>query len=219
MTHNALAIVDDHLLLASSLARSLGAEDGLSLVGEFADLDPLLGEYDSGAIDLVIVSSAFVRDPQFPTLTGRMRALVLLKSDVENSLTEALESGAAGGVPWTVPYPSLVANVQAALRGEVCVPRELLGGLLGHLIERNRQRRTEDARFEALSKRERETLALLCRGMEVAAIADELVVSPQTVRSHVRAIMTKLEVNSRLEVIALVREMEANGSISPGSWT
>lgn len=214
-----VAIVDDQLLLATALARSLQEEEDLDVVAVLTNVDAAMAAPQADAIDLMLVSSEFVRHPEFPALTAATRTLVLLKSDVENSLSTALESNAAGGVPWTVTYPALVANVRAALRGEVCVPRELLGGLLGYLIERNRDRRNEDARFESLSKRERETLSLLTQGLEVPAIAEKLVVSPQTVRSHVRAIMTKLEVNSRLEVISLFRQMEANGSITPGSWT
>lgn len=219
MNVSSLAIVDDQLLLATALGSSLEQEDGIAIAGLFTTLTDLAGSPDLQAIDLALVSSDFVSDPMFAGLAATTATLVLLKSDVENSLTSALESGATGGVPWTVPYPALVANIRAALRGEVCVPRELLGGLLGHLIERNRLRRNDDQRFEALSKRERDTLALLGRGMEISDIADELVVSRQTVRSHVRAIMAKFEVNSRLEVIQLIREMEANGTITPGSWT
>lgn len=219
MNVSSLAIVDDQLLLASALGRSLDQEDGIDIVGLFTTLADVAESPYVQSIDLALISSDFVNDPEFNRLANTTATLVLLKSDIENSLTSALESGATGGVPWTVPYPALVANIRAALRGEVCVPRELLGGLLGHLIERNRLRRNNDERFEALSKRERDTLALLGRGMEISDIADELVVSRQTVRSHVRAIMTKFEVNSRLEVIQLMREMEVNGTITPGSWT
>ncbi|MCZ3386140.1 MAG: response regulator transcription factor [Actinomycetia bacterium] len=219
MSNTSIAIVDDQLLLATALARSLGDEDNLEIVGVFADLDLVFRAFDRVTPDLLLAASGFVRDPRFAELTATVRTLVLLKSDVEDSLTAALESKAAGGVPWTVPYPALVANIRAAIRGEVCVPRELLGGLLGHLIERNRQRRTEDARLDALSRRERETLTLLAQGMEIGAIADQLVVSRQTVRSHVRAVMAKLEVNSRLEVIQLAREWEADGTMTPGSET
>ena len=75
----------------------------------------------------------------------------------------------------------------------------MLGGLLGNLIERRRRDAGATARFERLTRREREILALIARGEDRDEIADRLVISPQTARTHIQNVLTKLEVHSRID--------------------
>ena len=129
---------------------------------------------------------------------------MLARGNVEAVLLPALEAGALGVVPTTVAYPELVQTVRAALRGEACVPRGMLGSLLRGLIERRRSDDQATARYGRLTPREREVLQMLARGSDLDTIAGSLVVSPQTVRSHLQHVLEKLDVHSRADAVAFV---------------
>ena len=97
--------------------------------------------------------------------------------------------------------------VTTVFEGHAYIPPPLLGGLLHELVQSNRaQQPVADARFDRLSKREREVLDLLAAGKDQVGIARTLVISPQTARTHIQNVLGKLEVHSRLEAVALALE-------------
>jgi DNA-binding NarL/FixJ family response regulator len=92
------------------------------------------------------------------------------------------------------------------LRGEAVVPRRLLGALLGTLIQRRRRDNEAAARFARLTRREREILTLVADGEDRQSIARALFISPQTARTHIQNMLTKLEVHSRIEAARFAHE-------------
>jgi DNA-binding NarL/FixJ family response regulator len=80
----------------------------------------------------------------------------------------------------------------------------MLGPLLTHLIRRHREEEEARRRLRDLTRREREVLALLAEGTDNDAIAQRLVISPETARTHVQNVLHKLGVHSRLEAAAFV---------------
>jgi DNA-binding NarL/FixJ family response regulator len=100
----------------------------------------------------------------------------------------------------------MLRNIRAAIRGEACVPRRLLGGVLAELIARRRRDDAVQQKYERLSRREREVLSLLAEGSDHMHIARLLVISPQTARTHIQNILEKLEVHSRVEAAGLALE-------------
>jgi DNA-binding NarL/FixJ family response regulator len=132
------------------------------------------------------------------------RVLVMARVEDQDALLVALEAGAAGFVTRTSPLSELINAIQRVYRGEAMVPPMMLGPLLGALIKRRREQAAVMQRISALTRREREVLLLVCRGADSRAIAEELVISPETARTHIQNVLSKLGVHSRAEAAALV---------------
>ena len=80
----------------------------------------------------------------------------------------------------------------------------MLGGLISNLVQRRRERDRAARVLRSLTRREREVLSLLADGADNDAIAQALVISPQTVRTHIQNVLNKLGVHSRLEAASFV---------------
>jgi DNA-binding NarL/FixJ family response regulator len=142
-------------------------------------------------------------------LAARPAAKVLmLSSSTDDELAVlCLRLGACGYLTKSLNVESLPRAIRAARDGEAIVPRRLAG----RLIEEVRRTPEDGAGLRPvrspLTAREWEVLDLLCRGMSTDDIADSLVVSPETVRSHVKSVLRKLRVRSRGEAVAAARHM------------
>jgi DNA-binding NarL/FixJ family response regulator len=134
----------------------------------------------------------------------RCRVLVLSRDENQDALLAALEAGAAGFLARTSPLGDLIAAIRSIHLGEATVPPMMLGPLLAALIRRRREQAGVMQRISALTRREREVLVLVCRGADSRTIAEELVISPETARTHVQNVLGKLGVHSRTEAAALV---------------
>jgi len=211
-----LAIADEDNMLRSALIEYLNDSDALT-IGPTADTLSELAAGEFSAIDVALVSSRLTDPELLADVSAKTSVLILLKQASGSDLVSALEVGAMGGVTMTSTPAALLANIEAAARGEACVPRGLLGGLLQRLIHRNRELMAADQKLASLSRREREVFALLGQGLEIDEIANRLVVTPQTVRTHAYNLMTKLGVHSRLEAVRLAQELGVANDSQPGA--
>jgi DNA-binding NarL/FixJ family response regulator len=135
-----------------------------------------------------------------------LRVLVVSASTDVEQLARTVELGAVGVVAKNGPFTELLDSVVTAARGgEVMAPRVRLR-LLDDARRRREQRRAALAPFGRLTERESEVLRELTRGRTVAAIARSAVVSEATVRSQVRAILTKLGVRTQLEAVVAAQD-------------
>jgi DNA-binding NarL/FixJ family response regulator len=134
----------------------------------------------------------------------RCRVLVLARDEDQIALLDALEAGAAGFITRTSALGELITAIRAIHRGEAMVPPMMLGPLLAALIRRRREQANVMQRLSSLTRREREVLLLVCRGAHSRSIAEELVISPETARTHVQNVLSKLGVHSRMEAAALM---------------
>jgi DNA-binding NarL/FixJ family response regulator len=210
-------IVDDHELVGTSLMLSLRA-DGLDahrcgavggvagIVAEAARLRPglVLLDLDLGRdrhghrVDGVAVVA--------PLLASGWRVLILSGSTDHVRIGAALDGGAVAWVPKNAPFPQLLRAVRAAAEGRDAMPPERRRQLVEAFRERSTARAELRARLDKLSQREREVLGELAQGHRAQAVAQRHVVSLATVRTQIRAILTKLEVSSQLEAVALYRK-------------
>src|SRR5919106_687622 len=126
------------------------------------------------------------------------------ESDVEvvAEARDGLEAGASGYLTKESPLAELIDAARAIHRGETLIPRRMLGALLARLIRRRREQDEALRRMSKLTRREKEVLALLAGGGDNDAIAQALVISPQTARTHIQNVLGKLGVHSRLEAAA-----------------
>lgn len=203
-----LVLADDDGLARTALAELLGSEPDLGPVAECSGLEQLR-EVLLAPQDLVLLADSLDSGPDYPVCGESAKAapvLVLARGQAEAVLLPALEAGALGVVAATSTYAELVDSVRVALRGEACIPRGMLGGLLHDLIERRRREDESLARYRRLSARERDVLGMLARGADVKDIATALVLSRQTIRSHVQHVLDKLDVHSRAEAVDFVLE-------------
>lgn len=142
------------------------------------------------------------------------RVVILCDSEDQTTLLEALEAGATGYLTKASPLSELIAATRAIHRGETLIPGQMLGVLLASLIRRRREQDEALRKLSGLTRREREVLALLAEGGDNDSIAQVLVISPQTARTHIQNVLAKLEVHSRLEAAAFVMQNGIRGELA-----
>ncbi len=133
---------------------------------------------------------------------------ILVIADVDDlvTLTDGLGCGARGYLTHDSSIEELIDAVRAVAGGQTLIPNAMLGPLLNDLLARRREQERALLRLSSLSAREREVLGLLARGASTQAIADALVISPDTARTHAQNILAKLGLHSRLEAATFVIE-------------
>ena len=200
-------VVDDHEVLASSLAHVLDAEPDLHCVGVANSLERARSLLRTTSPDVLLLDHR-LPDGDGVAAIGELRSLrpsvavvVLTASAADHVLVKAIEGGASGFLSKTRSLGEVTSAVRAAASGEALISPELLARLLPRLS------RTGNSRHQDLTEREREVLGLLADGLTNAAIAERLFVSVHTVRNHIANLSTKLGAHSKLEALSIaVRE-------------
>jgi DNA-binding NarL/FixJ family response regulator len=212
VTAPTIVIADECALFRGALRLAIEERGEFDVVAETCDVATTMAAVSRRRPDLAVVDvnlpggggaavCARAVDGGHPT-----RMVLLAPERDVHQLLRGLEAGAIGFATREGRLPDLVAALSDVTVGEVSVPRRMLGGLLHELINR---RRADDAardRLARLSTREREVLNLLGKGNDHENIAKELVISPQTARTHIQNVLNKLEVHSRVEAVALALE-------------
>jgi DNA-binding NarL/FixJ family response regulator len=210
MTVADVLVISPDPLLRTALPLALGSGEGpgVSVVAA-ADVGAL-AEPDPAPSVVLLDVDGIDADPAEWVATaaadGR-NVLVLHSRDDVAVLVSCLEAGALGFQTKDLDLPGLVAALSAVSAGEAVVPRQMLGGLLRDLIDKRRQDDDRMRLYNALTRREREILVLLGRGQDQDGIARELVISPQTARTHIQNVLSKLEVHSRMEAVTFAHEL------------
>jgi two-component system nitrate/nitrite response regulator NarL len=155
----------------------------------------------------------------------RVGARVVAVTDGKDRIrvAQCLEAGAYAAVSTHEPVDRLLSAVRETVAGRRSVPNPADADLLGELQGFRRDRAALLARFAQLSTRESEVLEELMRGKAPAEIATSSYVSIATIRSQIKAILRKLEVNSQLAAVALAYQLgwsrnafKANGGQARG---
>ncbi len=149
--------------------------------------------------------------------------LVLTTFDLDEYVYEALRAGASGFLLKDVARQKLVEAVQAVAAGESLVAPAVLERLVAHYVERPPSGLRRPAAVDELSERELEVLRLVGRGLSNGEIAEELVISLATVKTHVRHVLQKLNLRDRVQAVVLAhesglagRELDGNRLREPG---
>src|SRR4051812_18307414 len=201
-------LVDDHQLLAQSLALTLGFEGIECTVADLSDRAALVREVVDGP-PAVVLLDLDLGDPVgdggelvAPFVAAGCRVLVVSGSTDVEQVCRALEAGAVGVIGKHSPFDRLLEAALAVARGEQVLTGDERQALLDQARRLRSAREQALAPFERLSAREGEVLRALAAGQSVGHIAMTSFVSEATVRSQVRAILTKLGVSSQLEAVA-----------------
>jgi DNA-binding NarL/FixJ family response regulator len=134
--------------------------------------------------------------------------LILEDDGSQSILVQALEAGASGFVSKDQRLVELMNAIRVVHQGGTSIPPQMLEALLGFLLGRRRKIDDAHLRLSRLTRREREVLVLLAEGANNDAIAKILVISPETARTHIQNLMSKLGVHSRLQAAAFVTKSE-----------
>ncbi|WP_226921420.1 response regulator transcription factor [Georgenia subflava] len=214
-----VVLADDQQIVRAGVARILGPGDGFEVVAECRDGSEVVAAVRASSPDLVVMD---VRMPGVGGLeaTRLVRAepdpppvLVLTTFSDDDVLWGALEAGAGGFVLKDTTATDLIAAARAVAAGaawfDPAVTPRVLSAYRGSVAPAQRDVR----RLEALSDRELEVLRQMARGATNREIAASLVVSEGTVKSHVGAIFTKLDVRDRAAAIVLAYD---RGVVTPG---
>lgn len=197
-------VVDDHEVLASSLAHVLDAEPDMVSVGVASTLERARSMVQSAAPDVILLDhrlpdgEGVAAVPSLRALRPSVKVVVLTASAADHVLVQAIEHGVSGFVSKTRSLGEVTSAVRAASTGEAVISPEMLVRLLPRL-----QRGSAGGSSTALTDREREVLGFLAEGLTNAAIAQRLFVSVHTVRNHIANLSAKLGAHSKLEALSI----------------
>jgi DNA-binding NarL/FixJ family response regulator len=206
-----LLLIDPRRVLREAMSEALEVDHHMDLVAMADDVSSAVLQAQRVAPDVVIVASVLLGPlPQICAalrdLNPRPRVLVIDADPSPADLLHAIEAGVDGYLTGENGLEDLAAAVAALDRGESVVPPFMLGPLLRSLIQRQRAASRASEKLGRLTPREREVLSVLTEGLGDTGIAERLVISPETARTHVQRILRKLEVRSRLDAISLLAQ-------------
>jgi len=207
-----ILVADEHSLFREAVKGVLSNEEDLIVVAEAREGMEAVAEAARSRPDIALLQANLPNcDGVKATAMIKERVpecRVLLLDDGENEarLVEALEAGAGGYLTKARPLADLIDATRAVRRGETLIPPGMMAGLLSNLIHRRRDQGQALRRLGNLTRREREVLVQLLEGVGNRGIAEKLVISPETARTHIQNLITKLGVHSRLEAVALVSQ-------------
>lgn len=205
-----ILIADDHGLLRAGLRALLEQEADLQIVGEAGDGPETLRKIEALRPDLVLL------DLNMPGIGGiqvlrnikdrwpQVQVLVITMLEDEGLVAEALESGASGYIIKRAIESELLSALEAIRRGDLYVHPSLTRALLQNLQQTAPP--LQEAGPESLSARELEILQLVAKGFTNRQIAEQLNLSKRTVETHRANVMTKLGLESRVDLVRFAME-------------
>jgi DNA-binding NarL/FixJ family response regulator len=143
-----------------------------------------------------------------------IRVLVLTTFDLDEYVYEALRAGASGFLLKDTPPADLLAAIRVVAAGDALLAPSVTRRLIAEFARRPEPSAVTPAALAALTDREREVLALVARGLSNAEIAELLVVSGATAKTHVSRVLAKLGARDRAQLVMLAYEA---GLVTPGS--
>jgi two-component system NarL family response regulator len=209
-------IVDDHALFRRGLEIVLVTEPDIEVVGEAGDGAEAVQRAGESLPDVVLMdikmprSSGIEACRSIKDVAPSARIIILTMSDEEEDLFDAIKAGASGYLLKDIPLDQVAEAVRSVHGGQSLISPSMAGKLLTEFASIAR-RETEESPREVpapkLTDREMQVLKLVARGMNNRDIAKELFISDNTVKNHVRNILEKLQIHSRMEaVMVAVRE-------------
>jgi DNA-binding NarL/FixJ family response regulator len=211
-----IVLVDDQELLRMGFRMVLDAQPDLELVGEAGD--------GQEALDLVgeLQPDVVLMDVRMPGMDGveatrrivergdRSRVIILTTFDVDEYAYAALRAGASGFLLKDAQPADLLSAIRAVASGDSVVAPSTTRRLLAQVADRLPDPRggavAVDARYAEVTPREREVLNAVARGLSNAEIAEELVLSEATVKTHVGRILAKLALRDRVQIVVYAYE-------------
>ncbi len=207
-------IVDDHALFRRGLEMVLEGEADIEVVGEASDGQEAVERAEKTTPDVVLMDvrmpkqSGIEATREIKEMLPSARILMLTISDDEADLYEAIKAGASGYMLKEISIEEIAGAVRSVYQGQSLISPSMASKLLTEFatIVKRREERVQ-LPGPRLTERELEVLKLVARGMNNRDIGAELFISENTVKNHVRNILDKLHLHSRMQaVVYAVRE-------------
>ncbi|WP_370617354.1 response regulator [Mumia qirimensis] len=206
-------LVDDQPLIRTGLRALLDAEDSIEVVGEAGDGERALAVALEERPDLVLM------DVQMPVLDGieatrrivadprlaAVRVVILTNYGLDEYVFDALRAGASGFLVKDTAPADLIQALRVVADGDALLSPGVTRSLISEFVARPADV-VETETLDALTNREREVVALVGRGLSNDEIAQHLVISPTTAKTHVSRAMTKTGVRDRAQLVVLAYE-------------
>jgi two-component system NarL family response regulator len=205
-------ICDDHALFRRGLIMVLESEEGIDVVAEAEDGEEAIKKAEEAAPDVVLM------DVRMPRMSGieatraiadavpTAKILMLTVSDEEDDLYEAVKAGATGYLLKEISIEEVANAIRAVVTGQSLISPSMASKLLSEFNNLAKQAQ-QKVIVPKLTDRELQVLKLVAQGMSNREVAEDLFISENTVKNHVRNILEKLHLHSRMEaVVYAVRE-------------
>jgi DNA-binding NarL/FixJ family response regulator len=210
-------LVDDQPLLRSGFRALLDVEDDIEVVAEAADGKEGLALAREHLPDIALIDiqmpvmdgiEATRRIAEDPALAG-VHVVILTNYGFDEHVFNALRAGAAGFLVKDIEPEDFLHAVRVAARGDALLAPSITRKLIDRYVSEPLH---VDADVGGLTNREREAVVLVARGLSNDEIADRMVISPLTAKTHVNRAMTKLHARDRAQLVVLAYE---SGLVSP----
>ncbi|WP_370945955.1 response regulator [Amycolatopsis sp. cg5] len=213
-------LADDQVLVRAGFRVLLETEDGFEVVGEAGDGDQAVAMATEFKPDIVVM------DIRMPGVDGieatrkitsnpdldHVKVLVLTTFDVDEYVYDALRSGASGFLLKDTEPVELLRALKVVADGESLLAPTVTRRLIAEFVGRPENRQIDTSAVREITDREREVLALVAGGLSNDEIANQLVISSATARTHVSRIMTKIGARDRAQLVVLAYE---SGLVTP----
>ncbi|TMR07531.1 response regulator transcription factor [Actinomadura soli] len=212
-------IVDDDALVRAGLSMMLSNDTGLDVVGDVADGAEVVAAVNQHRPDVVLMD---IRMPRLDGLaaTELLRArrdppeiIILTTFDTDDHIMRAMRAGASGFLLKHTPPPEIVRAIRQVAAGEPMMSPAVLRKMMSYVADSGTDPRQARARelLGRLSDGERAVAALVGRGRTNSEIGAELSLSVATVKAYVSRLLTKLELNNRVQIALLVHDAALDG--------
>ncbi|MBV1787518.1 two-component system response regulator NarL [Marinobacterium sp. D7] len=203
VTPASILLIDDHPLLRTGVKQLIALDDELEVVGEASSAEEGVAKAETLEPDLILL------DLNMPEINGieclkmlreagvDSRVVVFTVSDNEEDVVAALKAGADGYLLKDMEPEDLLAKLNQAALGKMVIS-DRLTTLLAQALQSNRSRKGPD--ITTLTPRERQIIKLIAGGMSNKIIARKLSITEGTVKVHVKHLLKKLGLKSRVEV-------------------
>jgi DNA-binding NarL/FixJ family response regulator len=215
-------LADDQTLVRGAFALLVASATDMEVVGEAATGQEAVTLARSSLADVVVM------DIRMPDLDGieacrqiatdddlaGVRVLMLTTFETDDNVVRAMRAGASGFLVKDTRPQDLLDAIRTIAGGEALLSPGATRALIARVVTQREQQLPEVGRVAALTKREREVLTLVASGLSNQEIAEELVVSPLTAKTHISRIMAKLEARDRAQLVIAAYE---SGLVRPGA--
>jgi DNA-binding NarL/FixJ family response regulator len=215
-------LADDQALVRAGFKVLLDVEDDVTVVGEAVDGADAVEQVRRHRPDVVLM------DIRMPVLDGLeatrqiaatrglegVRVLILTTYDTDAYVFEALQAGASGFLLKDCGPAELLHAIRVVAAGEALLAPRVTRRLIAQFTAARTAHQASEDRLAALTQREREVLALVGRGLSNHEIADQLVISKATARTHVSRVIGKLGVRDRAQLVVVAYQ---TGLVNPAA--